>query len=97
MNVIINHTKEKEDENITGDETMEETDVYVKIYTDGTLAFSNADDTIDGKTLSKSYRIEKGTKITSRFENPWYDDRSIVKNCRSNKCDKPSIYCLLVF
>ena len=51
--------------------------IYVTLYTDGTLGFSNNTDTIEGKMVSKSYGdIAKSyyTEETYKTERPWYAD-----------------------
>ena len=50
------------------------TDIYVTLYTDGTLAFSKDETKIEGKTESKSYGNIKGKGEPL----PWNDDKSSV-------------------
>ncbi|MBQ8379821.1 MAG: BspA family leucine-rich repeat surface protein, partial [Clostridia bacterium] len=69
-------------------------EMYATLYTDGTLGFSNNTDTIEGKTVSKSYgdiakshykEFNDGTNYYS--DSPWFYDRlSITKVEFVNKC-----------
>ena len=55
------------------------TDIYVNLYDDGTLVFSNNSELMDGKTLKKSYGNIKGKVFSFNPENngipttPWLD------------------------
>ena len=58
-----------------------ESTVYVTLYTDGTLGFSNNTDTIRGKTVSKSYgNIAKLNYETTEAQSaaPWSGDRASI-------------------
>lgn len=71
---------------MVGDEEIivELTDIYPTLYTDGTLAFSNNNEIISGKEVSKQYANIKG-QIYSYDNNarkpttPWYDDWEKIK------------------
>lgn len=56
-------------------EVVDPTDIYVTLYTDGTLGFSNNEDTIEGKTVKKLYgnirNIEYGQYEPNRT--PWFE------------------------
>lgn len=60
-----------EDGNIT--EKIEETDIYVTLYDDGTLVFSNEDKVIEGKTVVKSYGNIRGNHYYTTHT-PWNSD-----------------------
>lgn len=49
-------------------------DIYVKLYTDGTLAFTATDKLIEGKTLQKSYGNIYGQEYTYSNRAPWFID-----------------------
>ena len=61
--------------------------IYVKLYTDGTLAFSNNKNTvIDGKEISKDYGNIKGKTYIHHWEEeqiiadtPWYEDINSIE------------------
>ena len=69
---------------------VEPTDIYVTLYTDGTLGFSNNAEIIEGKTVSKSYGNIKGKSYTFNYDEvnkeydystvtPWYEDIANVQ------------------
>ena len=55
-------------------------EIYVTLYTDGTLGFSNNTDTIEGKTVSKSYGNVSKVNYTAGTSVPWNSDISSVKS-----------------
>ena len=52
--------------------------IYVTLYTDGTLGFSNDESTIEGKTVSKSYGDIAKSHYTSLEEVPWCLERKSI-------------------
>ena len=54
---------------------VEATEVYAKLYADGTLALSSTDTTISGKTVQNNYGIIK----YSGYYTNWYNDREKIK------------------
>ncbi len=59
------------------------TDIYVSLYTDGTLVFSNNDQLMEGKTLEKSYGNIKDEVFDAKEDNgefsiyiPWFEVNS---------------------
>jgi len=55
-------------------------DVYVALYTDGTLVFSNNETDIDSTKVSKTYGNIKGTHYNSENTAPWYADYASVSS-----------------
>ncbi len=53
-------------------------DIYVKLYTDGTLAFASNNYKIEGKNLSQDYGNIAGKEYSSNNSPPWYNDRTNV-------------------
>ncbi len=53
-------------------EKAELTDIYVTLYKDGTLAFSNNEETIEGKEVEKSYGNIKGLDANMPPQIPWW-------------------------
>lgn len=71
--------------------------IYVTLYTDGTLGFSNNQETIEGKTVSKSYGNIKGKVFEQRVENnivytivPWDKEQDSITNAIFVNEIKPS-------
>ena len=59
--------------------------IYVTLYSDGTLGFSNNQETIEGKEVSKNYGNIKGKVFEYRWENneaysnaPWSVDTNVI-------------------
>ena len=50
--------------------------VYVTLYDDGTLAFSNDETIMEGKTVAKTYGDISDSHYTETEEVPWYSDGS---------------------
>lgn len=79
------------DEVLEGEEPIEPTDIYVTLYTDGTLGFSNNSEPISGKEVSKTYNNIKGQDFEINWDEytvntPWYGDVASVKTVEiSNK------------
>ena len=71
---------------VNGDEiTLAVTDIYVTLYTDGTLGFSNNNETISGKEVSKQYGNIRGRDFVMNFDEetvntPWDGDRANIKS-----------------
>ena len=64
--------------NIGNNTKIEPSDIYVTLYDDGTLGFSNTNENISSKTVSKEYGNIKGLTYTS--ENvPWYAKRTSIQ------------------
>ena len=62
-------------------------EIYVTLYTDGTLGFSNNTDTIEGKTVSKSYGNIAESHYTAYTERPWNADVASITTVEFvNKC-----------
>ena len=53
--------------------------IYVTLYTDGTLGFSNDESTIADKTVSKSYGDIAKSRYTSSGDVPWNSDVASIK------------------
>ena len=61
-------------------------DIYVYLYDDGTLAFSNASEPIEGKTIVKEYGNIKGQEYKSWTDEdnnivsdiPWFNETSLI-------------------
>ncbi|MFQ8988697.1 MAG: BspA family leucine-rich repeat surface protein [Intestinibacter sp.] len=61
-------------------------DIYVYLYDDGTLAFSNASEPIEGKTVVKEYGNIKGQEYKSWADEdnnivsdtPWFNETSLI-------------------
>ena len=54
-------------------------DVYVTLYTDGTLGFSNDDDTISGKTVQAVYGNIAESRYISTTQVPWNSEKGSIK------------------
>ena len=54
------------------------TDIYVTLYTDNVLSFSNTDEKVEGKTVSKSYGNIKGAIYENSSEVPWASNLSSI-------------------
>ena len=88
-NYVVNNTgKINEYNGVVPEEVVEQTDIYVTLYTDGTLGFCSTEAKIEGKTVSKEYgKIqgrEYGCAYTDYYDGttdvPWFGDReSILK------------------
>ena len=57
---------------------FEKNEVYVTLYTDGTLGFDNTTATISGKTVSKSYGDIAKSTYTLSSSVPWYSSRASI-------------------
>ena len=83
-------TNEQEELNNLMNELNEELrdkskDIYVFLYDDGTLAFSNKNELIEGKTLVKEYGNIVGQEYTTGWKNgelisttPWFEDKNNI-------------------
>lgn len=79
---------ENEDENNAGEggenpnPPIDPTDIYVTLYTDGTLGFSTSSEPIDGKSVSKTYGNIKDQKYTwtdgAGTNTPWSGDAQSI-------------------
>ena len=58
----------------TLDKQTEATDIYVTLYTDGTLAFNTTGALQEGKTVKKEYGNIANISFDSASKNPWYAD-----------------------
>lgn len=61
------------------------TDIYVYLYTDGTLTFGSIDKMLEGKTISKSYGNVQNKDSNSEvpeeiISTPWLEDNESIKN-----------------
>ena len=54
------------------------TDIYVTLYTDGTLSFSNNEETVEGKTVSNSYGNTKNSYYENDSDVPWNSKLSSI-------------------
>ncbi|MGN1269572.1 MAG: BspA family leucine-rich repeat surface protein, partial [Clostridia bacterium] len=70
-NIIQGELKENET-------VLDPMNIYVTLYTDGTLGFSNNTETMSGKTVQTSYGNIRGKSYTSASSVPWYADRTSV-------------------
>ena len=69
---------------VLGERGIDITKVYAKLYDDNTLVFSNNDETIQGRTLTKTYEdpnlgmIEYTKNNDSIFNTPWCGDNDVI-------------------
>ena len=86
-NYVVNNTgKINEYNGVVPEEVVEQTDIYVTLYTDGTLGFCSTEAKIEGKTVFKEYgKIqgrEYGCAYTDYYDGttdaPWFEDRTSI-------------------
>ena len=78
-NYIINRETGETVEAGTEQTVIDGPDIYVTLYTDGTLGFCSTEDKIAGKTVSKEYGTIKNQSFIASNPPPWYDDRTNIQ------------------
>ena len=58
----------------------EKNEIYASLYDDGTLAFTAKNETLEGKTLVKSYGDISYKEFKRYNDVPWYSDRESITN-----------------
>ena len=106
LNEVDEYLKEKIDKvtspDIPVDPVIEYTDVYVTLYDDGTLGFSNEESEIEGKTWNitgETFSAEWGLEEAPYYTvtTPWFADReSITKVVFSNEIVPKSVTALFM-
>ena len=67
-------------ESLEDEASVELTDIYPTLYTDGTLGFSNNTEKIEGKEVEIEYENIKGRSFIEFEEQPWYNESRKIEN-----------------